>query len=110
MLDGNSAAELLHDQAPSARADASRWFLADALDDVVERMLVAQKVQGLNLDLPCFLEDQDDLVELVSAAIVSRDWPAFDAEIERRLRRHLQDSEVVAERAEELANEPDEQS
>jgi hypothetical protein len=87
------------------QVQAAAPYIAEALDDVVERVLGAQKVPGLRLDLPCFLEEQADLHELVSTAIVSRDFQALDELIEKRLRVALQDNEVVLDRADEIARD-----
>jgi len=105
MFDSASAAEVRHDRESTARAEVATPYLAEALDDVVERVMGAQKVPGLRLDLQCFLEDQADLHELVSTAIVSRDFKALDELIEKRLREHLQDDEAVLDRADEIARD-----
>jgi hypothetical protein len=114
MLDGNSAAELRHD---TDGVDPTP-YLAPALDEVVERVMLGERVpKGRRfsyIDLFDFLQEQPDAHELLaqfiscSAQEASERSSNLDREIERRLRAHLQDSEIVAERAADMARDTEE--
>lgn len=105
MLDGNSAAELTHDRAGVDPAP----YLAAALDSVIETLMVDLKPARAGfarIDLQDFLTEQSDLAELLVQ--YWGDFDKFKDEIERRLRSHLQNHEIVAERADDLAREAEE--
>ena len=98
MLDRNNVEEARHD---TEGVDVEPYLKA-ALDSIIDDLMAGQKARGLRWGLQDFLADQADLHELVSAATISRDWTALEAEIDRRLRAQLADHDAVAERAMEL--------
>jgi nitrogen fixation protein len=99
----NAAAE--HDRKQTENSKVYDSYKEEALTSIVEDLMAGGKkiwLKGWRLGLKDFLEEQADLAELVAAAQISRDWHAFDAEIERRLRRVLEDSDAVSDRCWEL--------
>jgi hypothetical protein len=102
MSDRVNLEEVLHD---TSGVDPTP-YMVEALNDIVDRLLSGERVGKFGLQ--DFLEDQIDLAELVSAAVVTHDFSVLDAEIERRLRVALEDDDAVHDRAVELAQGRDE--
>ena len=74
-----------------------------ALDDLVWRVM--ENEEGRPFDLVDFLRDQKDLPELLSQQQTLNTWGDFWTTIESRLRKKLEDSEAVQDRAEEMSRE-----
>ena len=74
-----------------------------ALDDLVWRVM--ENEDGRPFDLVDFLAEQTDCPELMTRAVLTNTVSWTYDEIERRLRKKLEDSEAVQDRAQEMARE-----
>jgi len=92
-------AELAHDCGVDAEP-----FMREALDCLIDDLMVGLKPKGLGWGLQDFLEDQEDLAELVSAALITCEYSVLDAEIERRLRQELEDHDIIHDLAVQFAS------
>jgi hypothetical protein len=101
-----NSAELAHDQKQTEASRVYDSHKEEALSLIVEDFMAGEKVRGLSrrgYGLQDFLEDQTDLAELVSAAIIKQDDFRFlTAEIERRLKAKFEDFDAVSDRCWEL--------
>ena len=114
MEDGNSAAERLYDAANAQDERERALYMAKALDDVVERVMNGERVPKSGypaIDLVDFLENNAQAHQLL-ARILTNSGDAqliaiYEAgnDVEHLLRRHLDGSQFVADRASEMAED-----
>ena len=120
MLDSNSAAERKHDQEQSRSAEAIAAYLPKALEDVVDRVMRGERVPKSGrpaIDLEDFFDQDISLGEqtqwlkrLITSPEPQQTLYEFRNLIERRLRVHLEGSEIVRERAADMAKEAEEEA
>ena len=112
-MDAPTAAELQHDN-PRRDRDA-QGFMVEALEDCVERVMdgkAAQKGSYWSVGLYRFLDDEislneqaEWLVQLLTTREPKETVCRIKADVEARLRQYLEGSDIVAARAEEMAED-----
>jgi hypothetical protein len=110
-MDAVSVAELQHDQHLTRAHAAASFEMVDALEDCIWRIFDGQSIGCPKRDLAGFLdglEDSGDLKEIVSQALTGGD--SLRDLLEARLRKDLEDSETVLDRADELARDAEEEA
>jgi hypothetical protein len=106
-----SAAELQHDRGAQKRYDGASFQMVDAIEDCVWRIFDGQSIGCPKIDLAGFLdglEDSGGLKEIVSQALAGGD--SLRDLLEARLRKDLEDSDTVLDRADELARDAEEEA
>ena len=114
MEDGNAAVERLYDTANAQGERERDPYLKDALNDVVDRVMSGDRFPKRGfpaIDLTDFLENHAQAHQLLSRILTTngdeREVAIYEAarDVETLLRRHLEGSQIIHDRAEELSEE-----
>jgi len=76
-------------------------MLTHALDDLIWRLFDGQKIGSPPWDIEDFLEEQHDCSKLLSSWVLNQN-ALVNEEIERRLRKYLENSELLLDYANDL--------